>query len=875
MDYLKEKMQKYSKVYHKITSDKEFASKIALPGNTFFIENDEILTIPREDGDSRYPYGSEGFNFWAYSSGYMHCNDGLFSPFLRAGDGQEPKIAFFAGITKDEEQYEVVSLLPVPIMGNDEKDLQRYTIFTKSSVYYITEVKDFCFAVRVFVDGEKNIYFTASAENLSDSPKQFYISSYFNPFLMHDIVENGENKWFRYVQYCKDKNEDGLGTFVIRTNEDLSRTVSLSNYGILLRNHELGQGSKILHHEETTSRYQYVGGTRSSLSTPRSLKKGTFGEPRHKCEFTEIGIAGDIVHIELNGKESFRYDISLKYLEHRREELNLEEYTENKPDKNHIDTLLKNMEKLESEKHQVLTCKVRNEKEGPVKDNIFNSFFENLKKQVEFCSLIKGYVQLSAGSLIGIRDVFQALEGLLIWQPEAARKKMLEALSFVAPNGRCPRQYSLPSGEGIAPAMDLRPFIDQGVWVISTIISYLRYTKDFEFLKEDCGYYDIVDEKKKIVIKSDIRDSVLDHMFKIMNYLITNRDTEKTGCVLALYGDWNDALDGLGVSSDPNKEYGTGVSVMASLQVYQNLHEMIELIGLLDSEKYKEYIVTYKKVAEEIREGLEKYAVIKNNEGHERIVHGWGDNMSYYVGGFNDPDQKSRYSLTSNAFWVLSKLYDEDMSIKDTILKAFENLDSKYGLKTFEPHFEPGTKGVGRIYKLPKGTAENGATYIHASVFAVSALFRMGCPEEAWEQLFKLFPFTHEYVSCSPFVMPNSYGYNKEKFIDGESMLDWQTGSSNVMFKLLMKYVFGISPEFEGIWIQPAAWVPFEGFEVSINIGGCNVKMIYKSNNSADRIFKVNGIEKESIFDNVMYLNKLWIGNDELKTNEDLVIEIM
>ena len=59
----------------------------ALPGQAWFIGNDEILTFPRDDGDCRYPYGSGGFNFWAYTSGYMHSNEGIFSPFLRSAAG--------------------------------------------------------------------------------------------------------------------------------------------------------------------------------------------------------------------------------------------------------------------------------------------------------------------------------------------------------------------------------------------------------------------------------------------------------------------------------------------------------------------------------------------------------------------------------------------------------------------------------------------------------------------------------------------------------------------------------------------------------------------------------------------------------------------
>ena len=57
-----------------------------------------------------------------------------------------------------------------------------------------------------------------------------------------------------------------------------------------------------------------------------------------------------------------------------------------------------------------------------------------------------------------------------------------------------------------------------------------------------------------------------------------NIDTKDgTNCLRILYGDWNDALDGLGKTNEPDKIYGTGVSVMASLHFYQNLYEISDI----------------------------------------------------------------------------------------------------------------------------------------------------------------------------------------------------------------------------------------------------------------------------------------------------------
>jgi cellobiose phosphorylase len=842
-------------------------SKVEMPGKAYFIDDNNILTIPRDDGDSRYPYTSSGFTLWTYTSGYMYANEGAFYAFLPAREGQEPGMAFFAGEREESGEYSVKSLLSIPETDSKgSQSIERYTIFSKNAAYYITELDKLRYTVRVFAGECKEIVFSIIAENMSDEPQKIFISSFFNPFLKYSSSDDPIYRWWkesRVINTEKDTKE--LPIFLFKVNEDINRTAARTNYCVVRRIIKLDGDSKLIRHEETTARYQYVGGTRRSLQ-PSALRKGTFGEVKNVCGFTDVAIAGDIITVDLEAGGTARVDIKLNLCFNDSEKDSILEKSIHPGD---IDKEFLEKELKEKEKEENLTAAVGDFTNSKIKKKVFNAFFEHLKKQVEFCALGKNY----AGPMIGVRDIFQALEGSILWLPEASKNKILEALEFVSPNGRCPRQYSLPLEDGQHQAMDLRPFIDQGAWVLTTIIAYLRLTKDFALLDEKCGYYEIVDEKAKKVQKSQLSDSVLQHMIKITDYLVSNRDHEITKCVCALYGDWNDALDGLGVSQDRDREYGTGVSVMASLQVYRNLEEMIELLNLIDSSKYSSLISKYESAKEEIRDGLFKHAVVESADGEKRILHGWGDKRSYFVGGFKDPDGQSRIGLTSNAFWVLSGLYDMDIKLGEVILNTFEKLDSKYGLKTFEPYFAENTSGVGRISKLPAGTAENAAAYIHASMFGIAALFRMGLPEKAWEQLEKSLPFTHEYISCSPFIMPNSYCHNEDKNIDGESMSDWHTGSSNVLLKTLVRYVFGIEPHYDGLWVQPAAWMPFEKFKFSINIRGCNVCINYCNQGNEKREFVVNGIKRNTEFDKFMKIHKLWISDDELNV-ETIVINI-
>ena len=869
MSFFKQ-LEEYTKEYHLLKSNTQLAKEKEMPGQAFFIKDNNILAMPREDGDCRYPFGQNGFNYWVYASGYMHSNEGLFSPYLRASEGQEPKIAFFAGF-KEKEGYKVIPILAVPVMDEQVKT-ERYTVFTKASAYYVTEAEGITFAIRTFVDEDKKMYYTISAMNQTEEKKEFFISSYFNPFLKNAVMEGAENRWFRQATVMPKYEGQNLDNFLIEVYEERERGAMAPNYGVFTRQLTLSEGAKLIAAEETTSRNDYVGGVRSSLHTPTALYKGTFGDTKKVTTFTEVSVAADMLHLTLEKDASIREDIVMTYCF---EDEEMEKAIRMVATPEMLDQTEEALIKEEAKHGENMRALFGKCLDGTIKEEVLNAFFEHLKKQVEFCSVIKGYIQLSNFSLIGIRDVFQALEGLVFYEPEVAREKMLEALNFVQPDGRCPRQYSLPRFEGDTPNMDLRPFIDQGVWVISTITTYLRFTQDFSFLNEICGYYDFVNDKAHLAKKSDQTSSVLQHLFDIMDYLLKNRDHEYTKCVCALYGDWNDALDGLGVSKRKDREYGTGVSVMATLQVYQNCHEMIELLELLDGSKYAEKIAEYKQAMDEMEKGLVEYAIIENEQGEKRLVHGWGDERSYLVGSFDDPDHESRDGITSNAFWVLTGMYDKDMQIKETILGAYERLSSKYGLKTFEPHFEKGTPGVGRIPNLPKGTAENGAAYIHASTFGVMSLFRMGETERAWEELLKCLPFTHEKVSVSPYVMPNSYGYNEEKHIDGESMQDWQTGSSNVVLKTFIRFVFGVEPQYKGLWIQPSMHIPFKTTEFTLKVRETTLILKYSNNKTGERIFKVNGSIQEGVYDSVMNLKKLWLSNEFIANNKEIVIEIL
>lgn len=799
-----------------------FKGKSALPDGTYFLDEKTILCLPRANGDSRYPYGTDGFYFWAYQSGCFAANESAFTVFPLADDGKQPYLAFFAGISDGAGEFVPVSL--TGISARPREHAVRYTVFTPSAAYYLTEAYGFRFALRIAVGAKKRIEATLFAENGTDTEREIYLSSYINCLLKFAPAEDVETKWFKSCV----ATEDG---FLFDSVIDLSRDRYINYYGAVKRR---ARGN-VLGVSVTTSRAEFAGGKSVPINCAEPLFLGKFPQEKRACCFTDTAVAGEIVRFTVAAGASCEENLALSVTNDPavRDRLLSSALKEGE-----LDETVNRAERADGEKFAsdgMLRFSFGPFRENRLNETVLNAFLHNVIRQTESCALAK----TSSVSMLGIRDVFQQIEAALVWNAKDCRAKILEALSFIGTDGRAPRQYSLPASDDAVPLLDLRAFIDQGLWIIDALYSYLAYTGDDGILLEECGYYVYRGSRASRTVE---RGSVYEHLVRITEYLLSNLDP-KTGCLRILYGDWNDAVDGLGLSADGSQEFGSGVSVMASLQLCNVLSEMAEILESrgLDLPRSARYRREY----EALKAGLLKYAVHTNERGERRIVHGWGDNMSYFVGSFCDVDGVSRDGLASNAFWVISGAYRWDRTIKRAIMDGYARLDSKYGLKTFSPHFERGTTGVGRIPNLPRGTAENGATYVHATLFGVWSLFLLGEERAAWEQLFKILPQTHAHISTSPFVMSNSYVYNEEFGMDGESMNDWYTGSAAVLVKVLIRCVFGVAVSQTQLSVSPSAYFPCDSAEMRIRVRDCLVRVRYRNAGVGSRYFLVNGKRAE------------------------------
>lgn len=836
-------------IYQNIIHLKDNNDSISLPENTYILKDDKVLCLDRKFGESRFPYSYDGFNMWANSNGYISANESKFYVILPSCEGNEPFLAFYAGI-KDGDKYQPYSIFNIG-KTYEEKNVNRYTVYSKNAVYYLLDTENIIFANRLFVNEKKEINISFIAINKDNIEQDIYLSSYFNLLFKYQTSECFETKWFKKVTFDKEKE-----SFVFESPEDVDRTLHIDNFGNVLRSCD-----SFLRVYNTTSKSEYTGAKSNQLNCSPCLREGKFPFEKSVTHFTDNSIAGDLIKIKL--KDSYRVDYLISFAH------DIDKLEKIIPNQDELDKYVYDKEEYFINRKndlKMINFNFDSWYDNKINPKTLNKFLDYVIYQVEYCALAKN----SGTIFLGVRDVIQQIESLLMWNPKASKEKIKEVLGIIDPSGNPPRQYSLPPVNSKVASMDLRPFIDQSVWIISTIYTYLSYTNDYDFLQEKCSYFKIISPSSSE--KVDYEETVLEHMFKIMSYLESKIDNKYTHLLRAIYGDWNDALDGLGLSLDKDKDYGSGVSVMATLQYYQNLREMIDILNHLD--KDNPLIQKYQNIRESIEANFFKYAICKK-DNQRKIVHGWGDKVSYYVGSFLDVDKKSRDSSTSNSFFILSDMILHDVSMKNDILNAYHRLDSKYGIKTFEPGFSEGTKGVGRIIHLPLGTAENGATYVHGTLFAVDALFKIGEGKFATEQLEKVLPLTHEHLSTTPFVMSNSYVYNKAENMDGESMSDWYTGSATVLIKMLVHSLFGFIPDLDGVKIAPSNFIPSSNMSLRVNAKGVCFKINYINKHNNKRKFIIDEQEVVSKFDELRNTNYIYLKNEELKNKKLIELQII
>ena len=316
---------------------------------------------------------------------------------------------------------------------------------------------------------------------------------------------------------------------------------------------------------------------------------------------------------------------------------------------------------------------------------------------------------------------------------------------------------------------------DDALWLIPSIVEYIKETGDFGFADEMYTYADTYDP----VTDDGMKESVFDHMKRILDF--SWREIGPHGICKGLRADWNDCLN-----------LGGGESAMVSFLHHWALIHFCSLGRRLGRDVSK-----YEKMAAEVRENCEREL--------------W--NGGWYTRGFTSsgraigtPDCKEgRVFMESNTWAVLSGTASGEHG-KAAMDAVDKYLYTPYGLRLCDPAFSKPDDEVGFITRVYKGIKENAAIFCHPNPWAWAAEAVLGRGDRAMKFYDALCPYNQndkiEVRKAEPYVYCQFIaGSDHSAF--GRAHHPFMTGSAGWSYFAATRFILGIKPDFDVLNIDP------------------------------------------------------------------------
>ena len=367
---------------------------------------------------------------------------------------------------------------------------------------------------------------------------------------------------------------------------------------------------------------------------------------------------------------------------------------------------------------------------------------------------------------MGYRDIVQHGYGVSTFHPARTREILVEALRYQNSNGMALRGWN---------PVDTKAYSDSALWLVYTLVSYLKETDDMALLNLQVPFFD------------DGSATVMDHIERALGFLENNKGSH--GLCLIKFGDWNDSLTAIG------KE-GKGESVWLSMAYAEAVSQMAGLLRYMNQkEKQAEYEDRYRVIKKAINESA------WDGRWYTRCF----DDNGRPIG--SDQNEQGKIFVNTQSWALIAGLADEVRT--DTILKSSDDLlSTDLGYLLLAPTFLTPDDHVGRISCLEPGICENGTVYSHVNAWMILGLLRANKPDKAYDTFKRITP---GYMNgpddlkqnSPPYIYANGYfgpDHRNNKF---QMEFTWITGSVAWHYNTLAKEMVGIGPDYDGLVIDP------------------------------------------------------------------------
>ncbi len=423
--------------------------------------------------------------------------------------------------------------------------------------------------------------------------------------------------------------------------------------------------------------------------------------------------------------------------------------------------------------------------------------------------------QLGIDRGMGFRDSSQDVLGVTHSIPEKSKELIIKLLKNQFVTGDSYHQYYPLTGEG-----EGRGFSDDHLWIILSVLNYIKETGDVEFLNYRVEFAD-----------SGRKETVYTHLQKAIDY--TSKNLGPHGLPLAGVADWNDTLNFTGGK-------GIAESVFVAFLYGKMLDMLVELTEFLGIKNDKKF---FQNKYEEMKKNVNKYA--------------WDGN--WWLRAYDDfgkkigsaENKKGKIFLNSQSWAIISGFSSLERGVK-SLNWARKYLNTKYGLMLMSPPYDKFDPKLGGVTTYPPYAKENSGIFMHANPWMIIAETILGRGDYAFEYYKKILPINKNNIADKYEVEPYVFCQNvlgKGHPLFGLGRNSWLTGTASWSFITFTNYILGIRPTYNRLVIDPCIPKKWSGFTVKryfrdavYNINIKNPKKV----NKGVKLLKLNGKEINS-----------------------------
>lgn len=321
---------------------------------------------------------------------------------------------------------------------------------------------------------------------------------------------------------------------------------------------------------------------------------------------------------------------------------------------------------------------------------------------------------------------------------------------------------------------------DDALWLVSSIVQYVRETGDDGFIDQVVTYAD------------GGAGTVYEHMKKILDF--SAREVGINGICKGLRADWNDCLN-----------LGGGESAMVSFLHHWAIGNFVALAKHLGR---AEDAAHYQAMGEEVKKVCQQ--ALWDGKWYIRGI--TADNRRIGTQG----DEEGKVHMESNTWAVLSGVADRERGLA-AMDAVNEYLFTEYGLMLNAPCYTRRDDGIGFVTRVYPGLKENGAIFSHPNPWAWCAEAKLGRGSRAMKFYNALCPALQNDKIEVRQSEPYSYcqfvvGRDHTAF--GRARHPFMTGSAGWAYYAATQYLLGIQPDFDAMVIDPC--IPADWREYSV-----------------------------------------------------------